>query len=415
MTDPEAVLLDFERAWRAGGPPPGLPAAADPATYRELVLLDLEYRWRRYAATAHDWLGPEVPPRLEEYAARPPGLAVDADLVGEEFRARHVWGDRPDPAEYTARFPHLSAELARSLPPLLAELAAEVHDPLAAAPAEPLAPPVAEPATLGPYRLVARLGGGGMGVVYRGEHADSGAVVAVKVLRPELVADREAVARLDREARLLAGLDHPNLVRLVGVERGGGRVGLVTELVEGRTLLDRVRAGGPLPPAEAVRVLRDVLAALAFVHDCGLVHRDVTPANLMTDPAGRTRLLDLGLAKVRADHARAAPPARGNSSWLTPQEVGLLGTPDYLAPELARGADAGPAADVYAAGCVAHFLVTGRPPFAGGPAFRTVLRHVTEPPPPLPAGHPLAELTARLLAKSPADRPTAAAARSALG
>lgn len=413
MTDPEAVLAEFERAWRAGGPPPELPAAADPATYRELVLLDLEYRWRRYAAAAHDWLGPEVPPRLEEYAARPPGLAVDADLAGEEFRARHVWGDRPAAAEYAARFPPLAAELARTLPALLAEMTSEVPAPPAARP-DPPAPPAAEPTTLGPYRLVARLGGGGLGVVYRGEHADTGAAVAVKVLRPDLLADREAVARLDREARLLAALDHPNLVRLVGVERGGGRVGLVMELVAGRTLLDRVRADGPPPPAEAVRVMGEVLTALAFIHGRGLVHRDVTPANLMTDAAGRTRLLDLGLAKVRADHARAAPPTRTRSSWITPQGVGVLGTPEYLAPELARGAAATPAADLYAAGCVAHFLATGAPPFAGGPAFRTLVRHATEPPPPLPPGHPLAGLAARLLAKAPADRPTAAAARAGL-
>jgi len=412
----EQRVQDFERAWRGGEPPAvgEFAAGADAETVRELVALDLEYRWRRHGAAAGDWLGPERPPAVEGYARQLAGLDVSDELIAEEYRARRTWGDRPGAAEYRARFPdrpHLPAGLARTD----AELAREANaapPPVGGRPA-PDAP--AAPATrIGPYRVGEKIAGGATGTVYAATHAGTGGAAAVKVIHPHLLADAEARNRFDREARLLVGLDHPNVVRALAVEQVRGRSAVVMERVEGTDLGARVRGAGPMPVPAAAAVLAQMSEGLAYLHACGVAHRDVSPSNAMLSPDGRVRLIDFGLAKRAAHQSGGSAPGGSPSSWVTPSGVALFGTPDYVAPEAIRdNAAASPAADVYGLGGVAYFLLTGSPPFPAGSPLEKLFRHLAAAPPDVglrcPDAPPaLRTAVARCLAKSPGDRPTAA-------
>jgi serine/threonine protein kinase len=412
----EQLVARFERAWRAGDPPDlaAFAASAPAPALRELVLLDLEYRWRGYRAAAADWLGPDLPPAVEEYARRFPRLDLDDELVAEEYRARAAWGDRPAAADYLARFPDRPA-----LPARLAAVDAELlrEQPPLAGPVPAPAPEAGGGGSAG-YAVGRVIAAGATGTVYAAT-SPAGGEVAVKVIHPHLLADPEARGRFDREARLLGGVAHPNVVRVVAAERAGGRAVLVLEYVAGTDLARLVRRAGPLPVAAARDVLAQAADGLAHLHARGVAHRDVAPSNVMLDAAGRVRLVDLGLAK-RVGAADDPPPAGSHSSWVTPEGNVLFGTPDYVAPETVRDCvAAGPPADVYGLGAVGVFLLTGSPPFPAGTPLETLFHHLTTPPPDVAAGRPdvppgLADLLARCLAKDPARRPPAAAVAEAL-
>ncbi len=262
-----------------------------------------------------------------------------------------------------------------------------------------------EPLGLGPYLLIDLLGEGGMGRVYKARHRVMDRVVALKVIRPEILARPEAVKRFLREVRSVARLAHENIVAAYDAAEVDGRHFLVMEYVEGTDLARLVRERGPLPVDLACRYARQASLGLAHAHGRGLVHRDIKPSNLLATPEGLVKLLDLGLAKIGDD----APDPDTPESTLT-HSGAVLGTPDYLAPE--QASDPGrpdPRSDQYALGCTLYHLLTGRPPFPGGSPLDKLLRHREIDPPPLDALLPaadreLAAVVRKMTAKRPADR-----------
>jgi serine/threonine protein kinase len=263
----------------------------------------------------------------------------------------------------------------------------------------PAAPEVGQ--RLGPYRIEARLGQGGMGVVFRASRDRDGGVVALKVLREELAADPAFRRRLAHEARAAAGVDHPNLAPVLEAGEAGGRLYLAVRFVDGRSLAQRL-AAGPLAVPELLRLAAEVGAGLDALHRRGIVHRDVKPGNILLAADGTAVLGDFGLAKGRA--------------WTVLTRPGqVLGTLDYLAPELIRGEPATPLSDLYALGCVLYEGLAGAPPFAGRGVLRVGMAHLQEEPGDPAAGRDdvpaaLSWTVRQALAKDPARRPTGAAA-----
>jgi serine/threonine-protein kinase len=209
------------------------------------------------------------------------------------------------------------------------------------------------------YRIEAELGAGGVGTVYRATDLERGSRVAVKVLRPELLASAEIRQRFEREARALIALSHSNIVTVLDSGVSGGAPYLVMDLLEGETLADRLLRG-PMVLDEAIVTVTQILSALSYVHEHELVHRDVKPANILLEagPDGAThvRLLDFGLAKF------LAPPPTDKTLTRAGQ---IFGTPAYMAPEQIAGHGVDQRADVYAAGIVFFEMLAGRPPFQG--------------------------------------------------
>ena len=257
------------------------------------------------------------------------------------------------------------------------------------------------------YRVIGRVGGSGMGVVFAAEDEVTGERVALKTLRAWSGEDATQVARFEREARAANELDHPAIVRVLATGvLADGRPYLVLPLLEGRTLAEAIAADGPLAPGVAWRMVRPVGEALAEAHGRGILHRDVKPGNVFlvrgSDGAESPKLLDFGLARpVTGDGAEEA-------AKLT-QTGDLVGTPLYMAPEQCWGLPPGPGVDQYAFGVTVFEVLTGRPPF-DGPSFAALLqKHLHAPPPALvvsgaPLGAELEGFVHRLLAKEPADR-----------
>jgi len=215
-------------------------------------------------------------------------------------------------------------------------------------------------ALLGHYRIVAMLGRGGMGVVYRAKDTQLGREVAIKVLPDSLAQDPDRLARFNREAKLLASLNHPNIGHIYGVESQA----LVMELVEGETLGSLTKSG-PLPLKTALNYARQIAEALEAAHEKGIIHRDLKPANIMVTPAGVVKVLDFGLAKAEEPVA-ASDPAESPTATLSPTRSGvILGTAAYMSPEQARGDTVDKRTDIWAFGVVLYEMVTGRRAFPG--------------------------------------------------
>ena len=223
---------------------------------------------------------------------------------------------------------------------------------------------------LGPYSIVSPLGVGGMGEVYRATDTKLGRDVAVKLLPPAFASDPERLARFEREAKLLASLNHPNVGAIHGLEEANGQPFLVLELAEGEDLSERI-GRGRVPLDEALAIAKQIAEALEAAHEKGIVHRDLKPANVKVGIDGQVKVLDFGLAKAWSEDAVGAPSGSGALSQSPTLAHGgteaglLLGTAAYMAPEQARGKPVDKRADVWAFGAVLFEMLTGRKLFEG--------------------------------------------------
>lgn len=317
----EELLCAFDRAWK-NGPRPQIADFLPPAwalsdserseLLQELIKIDLECRWRTSSAG----------PLVEEYAGRFPELAAAKEwplqLIGEEYRARQCWGDRPSHQLYGGRFPKQGSSLLSVLKRIDAELAAEYGSlgPGAGQPPTPGPIPFRQPPhviektadltqvinrlgslapaafdeliggraaarCLGSYALLECVGAGATGWVFKARHQRLGRLVALKVLRPELLADGDVLARFYREIEVVSRLTHPHVVHAFDAGPLGRVHALVTEYVAGADLHRVVKQSGPLPAAQAIDFTRQAALGLQHIHEHGLVHRDIKPSNLI--------------------------------------------------------------------------------------------------------------------------------------
>jgi Tol biopolymer transport system component len=228
--------------------------------------------------------------------------------------------------------------------------------------------PIGPGSRLGPYEVIALIGEGGMGKVWRAHHTGLKRDDALKVLPDAFASDPDRLARFQREAQVLASLNHPNIAHVHGLERTDGVQALVMELVEGPTLADRI-AQGPIPVDEALPIARQIAEALEAAHEQGIIHRDLKPANVKVRSDGRVKVLDFGLAKALEPAGAMSPNVSQSPTITSPAMmtgVGvLLGTAAYMSPEQARGNAVDKRSDIWAFGCVLFEMLTARPVFAG--------------------------------------------------
>ncbi len=303
---------------------------------------------------------------------------------------------------------------------------------------------------LGQYRIMEPLGEGGMGLVFKAKQAKLDRLVALKIIRPQILASRpEILSRFNREARAIAQVNHPNIVILFDADEVEGTHYIAMEYVEGQTLEGLVRAGGPMGFKQSCDYIRQSALGLQHAYEVGLVHRDIKPSNILvaqknspeaggssiklrrpalvtiqqkeqviagtiTTPTkllgswGQVKILDMGLARLTDGPDEDNAP-RSDVTPLT-RAGALLGTPDFIAPEQARDArKVDHRADIYSLGCTLYYLLTGRPPFAGGTDVQKLLRHVNEKPFPIEELRPgiptaLSSVLNKMLEKKPEDR-----------
>ncbi|MFE3447819.1 protein kinase [Nonomuraea sp. NPDC059194] len=251
--------------------------------------------------------------------------------------------------------------------------------------------------------LLDEIGAGGMGTVWRARSRDTSETVAVKLLRDGLAGDQDLVLRFVQERNVMRSLRHPNIVTVRDFVIEGERLALVMDLVEGGDLRTLLQSRGTLPQAEAAQLMAQVADALAAAHALGVVHRDIKPGNVLIDAAtGQVRLTDFGVARIV------------HGPGLT-QTTSIIGTPTYLAPEVADGGAPTLAVDVYALGLILYELVAGRPPFVGEHPMALLRQHVGAAPRRLPGmADALWAVLSACVAKNPAERPHAAEVATAL-
>jgi serine/threonine protein kinase len=408
----QRLVSEFEDAWQGERPPAiddFLPSGGEQRRLMlvELVHVDLERRLKA---------GESV--RVETYLDRYPELAAERGVVlgllAAEFRLRRRSEPELSLDEYRDRFPQHApdfpawfkgaATMLRGSTPATVnnEFSTETPCP---GPGMPTPPPGRSdlPAVPG-YLIHERIGEGGMGQVYLARHLHNGRSVALKVVRPDRLANPEAVRRFQREAKAAARLTHPHIVTIYDSGQAGDTHFLVMEYVEGIDLARLLKELGRLPVAEACDYVRQAALGLQHAHERGLVHRDIKPHNLLRGTDGTIKVLDMGLARLdQLSHPDSS------ASELT-QTGTLMGTPAYVAPEQAldpRRADI--RSDVYSLGCTLYHLLTGQPPFPRGSLAEILLKHqLTEPTaveelrPEVPPR--LGAVLRKLMAKRPQDR-----------
>ncbi len=256
---------------------------------------------------------------------------------------------------------------------------------------------------LGPYEIIAPIGAGGMGEVYRAKDTRLGRDVALKILPPHLAVDRDRLARFHREARAVAALNHPNVVTLHSVEESDGVHFLTMELVDGQSLETVIPATG-LAVERALEVAAAVADAIAAAHEKGLVHRDLKPANVMITRDGRVKVLDFGLAKEMQD---LAPNEETVLSFDQTQEGVVMGTPAYMSPEQISGGTVDHRTDIFSIGLILYEMATGLRPFQGRTHAELAASILRDSPPALPGTDvppAIATLIERCLAKRASER-----------
>jgi len=274
--------------------------------------------------------------------------------------------------------------------------------------------------TLAHFEIREPLGAGGMGEVYRARDATLERDVAIKVLPADFASDPERLARFEREAKLLASLNHPNIAAVYGLEDRDGVRFIAMELVEGETLGERIGRSGRIEMAEALEIARQIAAALEAAHERGVIHRDLKPANVKIAPGGSVKVLDFGLAKALAADGSAAeisPDISNSPTVAAATRAGvILGTAAYMSPEQARGKPVDKRADIWAYGCVLYEMLCGCRPFAGETTSDTLAAVLTSAPDwsrlPAETPEPIRRLVRRSLEKNPKLRlPDIAVAR----
>jgi WD40 repeat protein/serine/threonine protein kinase/DNA-directed RNA polymerase subunit RPC12/RpoP len=257
---------------------------------------------------------------------------------------------------------------------------------------------------LGPYRVLKVLGSGGMGVVFQAEEPQLERLVALKVMLPDMAADPASHKRFQQEAKAIAAIEHDHIVTIYMVGEDRGIPFMAMQLLRGETLEARLRREGKLPPAEAVRIGREIASGLAAAHERQLLHRDIKPANIWLEAgSGRVKILDFGLTRAAKDGVHLT------------QTGAVLGTPAYMAPEQAAGEAVDARCDLFSLGCVLYRACTGRPAFKGHNMVTVLRALAVDNPPPLSevdrqVPGALSELVTCLLAKEPAGRPPSARA-----
>lgn len=381
----DSVVVEFEHAWRQETPPDVFSILA---SYRdnphdtagrerivtELIAIDLEHRWRRsdrgeaIGQSRSQREGRSVERRmLDDYVAGCDQFATLADvpseLVGEEYRVRRLWGDRPSHEEYRRRFADRGVSLIAILRGIDWELELEeseecVRRAVSSTKAHPPAnvevvPDSAAPLSYGDFVLQKHLGAGSVGKVYRALQKSINKPVAVKYLKKAFLNQPDVVAQFIREARTVAKLRHPGLVGVHGLGRTPlGGYFIVMDLVEGPNLSTLIR-NRQLEIDECVRWIAQAAETLGFVHRQGVVHCDLKPGNLLLEPCGRVRITDFGLAKT--------------ADTIDDTLTRIAGTAPYMAPEqvAAHRGSIDARTDVYGLGAVLYELLTGRPPHIG--------------------------------------------------
>src|SRR6267142_2108333 len=279
-------------------------------------------------------------------------------------------------------------------------------------------------ATIGPYKVDREIGRGGMGVIFLAHDTRLGRTVALKALPDDVASDTDRLQRFEREARVLASLNHPNIAAIYGLEEAEGRRYLALELIEGETLADKL-SRGPLPLHEALDILIQITSGMEAAHDAGVVHRDLKPANVMITSQDQVKILDFGLAKGKVatdEEGLAKSPALIDSptlssptlphspTFINPATMAgvILGTAAYLSPEQARGKIVDRRTDIWSFGCVLYECLTGKRAFDGETVSDTIAKILERPMDwsTLPKATParLRELLERCLTKDPRRR-----------
>src|SRR6188474_785840 len=247
----------------------------------------------------------------------------------------------------------------------------------------------------GRYRIIRKLGAGGMADVYLAEDQELGRRVAIKILNDRHAADDSFIERFRREAKNAAGLSHPNIVSIYDRGEAEGTYYIAMEYLDGRSLKELIVGRGPAPIKTAIDYARQILAAIGFAHKHGIVHRDIKPHNVLVSPEGRLKVTDFGIA-------------RSGASQMT--EVGsIIGTAQYLSPEQARGAPVDQTSDLYSVGVVLYEMLTGQVPFTGDTPLEIAMKHISAIPEPPSSIRPdipedLDLIVLRALGKTPEER-----------
>jgi tetratricopeptide (TPR) repeat protein len=372
---------------------------------------ECEQAWRNGAPVP-------IETRLSAFSEREQATLL-RELLALEVEYRLRKGDYPSAAEYLERFPRhpeVVALVFQESASAAKDMVGETGMYLAAAMAERNRMEAGGPGLAGPadeaaipvclydhprYRVLKAIGQGGMGTVFLAEHRLMTRLVALKVLRPELMATLDLMDRFLQEVKAAASLNHPNIVTAFDAETVQGCHFLVMEYVPGTDLAAVVSQQGPLPVQLACEYVQQAAAGLQHAHEHGIVHRDVKPQNLMLSESGRVKILDFGLAQFRAE----AAPANSLTS-----AGELLGSMDYMSPEQAgdpRSADI--RSDIYSLGCTLYFLLAGQPPFPAGSLLQKLKAHAEQLPPEIrsvraDAPPELSAVLCRMMSKDPGDR-----------